>query len=171
VIPQAGDPGGHRGRLQQQRLAGGQRLDLGVGQRGGVDVLDLAGRQLAGEDLGGGAVKAHGHRLHAAASLQNGDRVHQPWDVLLDEHAPEAAAGDRRATAEAQPGGKAVPQRRMAVALELMAGPEAGLDLEQRHRDPARDQDRGGHRRPPQWASHVALISFAVLEVGADGRG
>jgi hypothetical protein len=86
-----------------------------------------------------GAVKAHGDGLDAGASLQDGDRLHQARDVLLDEDTPEAAAGDRRATAEAQSWGKALPQRWMAVALQLVAGPVAGLDLEQRHRDPARD--------------------------------
>jgi hypothetical protein len=59
----------------------------------------------------------------------------------------------------------------MAVVLELVARPEAGLDLEQGHRDPARHQDRGGHRRSAQRAGCVALVGFTVLEVGADGRG
>jgi hypothetical protein len=118
----------------------------------------------------GGAVNAHRYRLNAAASLQNSDRVHQPWDVLLDEHAPKAAAGDRRATAEAQSRGKALPQRRMAVGLELVGGPEAGLHLEQRCCDPARHEDWGGHRWSPQWTGRVPLIGFVVLEVGADGR-
>jgi hypothetical protein len=121
--------------------------------------------------LTGGTVKAHGHRLDTAASLQNGDRVHQAGDVLLDEDAAEATAGDRRATAEAQPRGKALPQRGMAVALELAAGSGAGLDLEQGDGDPARHQDRGSHRRSPERADRVALIGFAVLEVDADGRG
>jgi hypothetical protein len=147
-------------------------LAVGPSWDGRSDRRVCGGQVLQLDDLPvtGGAVKAHGHRLYSAASLQNGDRLHQARDVLLDEDAPETVAGDRRATAEAHLGSEALPQRRMAVALELATRPEAGLHLEQRHRDPARHQGRGGHPRSPQRAGCIALIGFAVLEVGADGQ-
>ena len=105
-IAQPGDLGGDGGRLQQQRLAGGQRLDLGVGQGGGVDVLDLAGRQLAGEDLGDEPRLALQRLPHVAVEGALGD-------IPDDPHAPVVVARAQAA----------------ALALFHVGGPPGGVDV------------------------------------------